>query len=273
LDIGRSLTSLLDALILNRNLRLVTDNLVRDLDSREGIGQVHVVDAGSRPEEVSKRTLIRDDSDIAIKTGLRINRGFNLGLEAWMKIEEKSEWVLLVPNDSVVLDADVPRLLEMVSRYTSICAIIPVNDANAYDPLIDKTGIAIGWNFYEGPLIVRTSYVQERLDSGITLFDNDNFRGYASFLELAFQAYAADNAIAISNLVRFREDNHHLLKFHQLIGTESPSENTNLLVAEGKNWLLKKYGFHDRRNLELATRLLFEEFRQVHPEIPFKSAV
>ena len=262
-----------DVIILNRNLRDVTDKLAISLEAISEVSRVDVVDAGSSKREISKRTFVRDGGDFALTNGLRINRGFNLGLSTWLTLESTSSWVLLLPNDSELVFADFPKLLEATSRVPELVAIVPISEDNAYAPLIDETGMALAWNFHEGPLLVRSDFVRERLKKGADLFDHENFRGFASFLELSFQAYASDNCIIATNLLQFEENTSHLLTQHALIGTEPQAENLSLLLREGKKWLAAKYGFTDRRNLELATRLLFEEFCIGHPEISVKPAV
>lgn len=262
-----------DVIILNRNLRVVTDALADSLNVISEVHQVYVVDSGSAKGEVSALTFVRDDSQLAIANGLRINRGFNLGLSTWLTLESDSTWVLLLPNDSELVFADFPSLLGVASRTPELVAILPTSQDNAYAPLIDETGIALAWNFHEGPLLVRSDFVRAQLMRGATLFDSANFRGFASFLELSFQVYASDRCLGVTNLIQFKENTSHLLTQHALIGTEPQEENLSKLIQEGKEWLVSKYGFSDRRNLELATRLLFEEFCIGHPEIVLKPAL
>lgn len=262
-----------DAIILNRNLREVTDRLGESLEALEGIGSVHVVDAGSRDSEISKRTFIRDASSEAKRNGLRLNRGFNLGLSAWTESSPASEWVFLLPNDSIVTSADFVQLEEALSRLQEVVAVVPVSESNSYEPLIGSDRLALAWNFHEGPILLRRDYVANRIRSGHSVFDGENFRGFASFLELSFQIYLSNFAAVVTNFVTLQEDNKYLLTLHQLIGTEPQSENLQLLFGEGRDWLQKKYGTSDRRALELASRLLFEEFRKVNPHINAKPAI
>jgi hypothetical protein len=78
-----------DVIILNRNLKAVTEQLVTHLAKLDGIGGVYVADSGSTDTEVSSHTIARDDSEFARVNGLRINRGFNLGLLEWLKLQKQ----------------------------------------------------------------------------------------------------------------------------------------------------------------------------------------
>ena len=51
----------------------------------------------------------------------------------------------------------------------------------------------------------------------------------------------------------------------ELIKTEDVARNASLLLAEGRIWLGRKYGFLDGFTLENLTRLAFEEFMRLHP--------
>lgn len=262
-----------DVLILNRNLRAVTDALAEALSEIQQVGKVHVIDSGSVAGEISDRTLVRDGGQFATTKGLRINKGFNLGLSKWVTLPDSAEWVLLLPNDAEIISADLARLVSSVEGAMEVVAIVPITEDNPYSPLINETGIALVWNVHEGPLMLRKSFVQSRFKMGGELFDSSNYRSFASFLDLAFQIYAIDRCIVVTNLLRFRENKLHQLTKHELIGTEPHEENMSLFLTEGIDWLSSKFGFTDRRNLELATRLLFEEFCLVHPEISIRPAV
>tara|TARA_B110000503_G_scaffold143292_1_gene243863 strand:+ start:3483 stop:4280 length:798 start_codon:yes stop_codon:yes gene_type:complete len=262
-----------DVIILNRNLKAVTDQLAKHLAKLNGIGGVYVADSGSTDAEISSRTIAREDSEFARINGLRINRGFNLGLLEWLKLDNPSEWVLLLPNDAELVSANLNELLELVGGTSDIAAILPITDDNPYSSLIQDSGASLVWNIHEGPIMLRRNFVVDSVALAGQVFDSSNFRSYASFLDLSFKIYASDRCIVATNLLRFRENKLHQLTKHTLIGTEPQDESLALLLAEGKKWMALKYGFTDRRNLELATRLLFEEFCIVHPEVDIKPAI
>jgi hypothetical protein len=257
----------IDAIILNRNLRDATERLFKNLESVGEISKVYVTDAGSGLDEVAQGTFVRDDSASALKEGLRICRGYNLGISRWIGLSSDAEWVLLLPNDAEIISAEFRKLMKSISGYPSIVAVIPISEDNPYGPLLDESGVGLGWLFYEGPILLRSEYIRYRNEIGSPLFDHSNFRGFASFLELAFQIYATNRGVAVTNLVSFSENNEYLIGYHHLIGTEPYDENLKLLLSEGEKWLARKYGFTDRRNLENATRLLFEEFVLINPDV------
>ena len=91
-------------------------------------------------------------------------------------------------------------------------------------------------------------------------FDEENFRAYLSYKELAFRIYSANFAIGIYNgfIVAVKEE--LLLTYSELMKTESFSLNKQLLISEGQEWLFKKYGIFDRWSFETIIRLLYEEF-------------
>lgn len=255
-----------DVIILNRNLRRVTERLADDLSSHKEISEVFVVDAGSSEIEVASGTFARDDSPEVVEHGLRLCRGFNLGLSKWVEQNRPTvEWVLLLPNDAELVSADFSRFLSGAEANEQMVAVVPVSEDNPYDSLIHAGGLSLAWLFYEGPILIRASYIRHRSSIGARMFDSANFRGYASFLELAFQIYCSNLCMGVTNLIRFSENNEHLISEHNLIGTEPFSENLELLLREGREWLSQKYGFTDRRNLENATRLLFEEYIGKNP--------
>jgi hypothetical protein len=180
---------------------------------------------------------------------------------------------MLLPNDAELLKGDFRQLTSILNPLEGVIAALPVSPDSPYGKLLGEDGLALGWNFHEGPVILRSSYVLERVSSSNHLFDPSNFRGYCSFLELALQAYAQDKAIVATNLVSFSENTSHLLSSYELIATEPLSSNRELLIQEGEEWLARKYGYRDRRNLELVCRLVFEEYLVVHPELTIRPAI
>lgn len=263
----------LDVIILNRNLRKVTESLAETLRSFGEVRGVYVVDAGSSASEVATDTFARDDSPEAMSRGLRLNRGYNLGLSKWIELgHSDADWVLLLPNDAELIVGDFSRLFSVVEPIEQVAAIVPTSEDNPYGSLIASNGVSLGWLFYEGPIFLRASYVRFRRAIGSEMFDNSNFRSFSSFLELAFQIYSANMSVAVTNLVSFSENNQYLIGQHDLIGTEPFDTNLQLFLKEGSDWLAKKYGFADRRNLENITRLLFDEFIATNPDINLSPA-
>ncbi len=265
--------SKVDVLILNRNMQKVTDNLVEQIKDYPEVERCLVVDAGSRESEVSSYTFIRDSSEKTIQVGLRPNKGFQLGLQEWIKLDNPKDWVLLLPNDSEIVQWNIKKLLDELAFSKEIVAVVPIAPANPYKSMLPESRIAFGWNFHEGPLLLRREFVEHRLNNQGYILDPDNFRGYLSFIELALQIFAANKGLVATDLISFNENQSHLLQNHHLIGTEPIAQNIELLITEGEKWLARKYGLEDRWSFEMLARLAFEEFLLVNPELRFPALV
>lgn len=262
-----------DVLILNRNMQKVTDELVKKLMEYSDVQNCLVVDAGSRQSEVSEYTFVRDSSERTIQLGLRPNKGFQLGLQEWMKSSDQAQWVLLLPNDSEIVQWNLQELLLQLASSNQIVAVVPISPTNPYSGMLPESRIAFGWNFHEGPLLLRKDFVESRLLNQGYVLDPDNFRGYLSFIELALQVFSANLALVATDLISFSENQSHLLHNHHLIGTEPIAKNLELLIEEGEKWLAHKHGLEDRWAFEMLTRLAFEEFMRVNPELRFPALV
>lgn len=255
----------MDCIVLNRNLRQVTDRLCDQLETYSVVRRCFVVDAGSTEDEVSKRTIARDASPDAISNGLRPNRGFNLGIKAWLD-SEIADWVLLLPNDSEVSNFDAQRLLSELRSQTNIVAVVPISEKSPYNHLLLDKELALAWNVNEGPILIRSDYLRGAYEQpGFELFDSENFRGYCSFLDLALKIYSTNQGLSITNAISFRENTKYTISHFELMRTEPYEENIRLMLEEGKLWLTRKYGYSDRRNLEQVVRLAFEEFVRSNP--------
>ena len=263
----------IDVLILNRNMKQVTDSLVQKLTAFDDVGNCSVIDAGSRESEISIHTFIRDSNENTIQLGLRPNKGFHLGLQEWLKMETQSDWVLLLPNDSEIVRWNLKNLLDQLKVAKEAVAVVPISPSNSYVGMLPESQIAFGWNFHEGPLILRREFVKKRFANQGYVLDPENFRGYLSFIELALQIYSGNEGMVATDLISFNENKTHLLNNHHLIGTEPIAENLELLITEGEKWLIRKYGMEDRWSFEMITRLAFEEFLRVHPELRFPALV
>lgn len=257
---------MLDVLILNRNLRQVTDALVDDLEKRLPSGAlVGVIDSGSREAEISKHTVVGDSSISARVSGLRINRGFNLGISWWLTSRPHVGWVLLAPNDAEIVHWDQGKLEHLLQDSASAAAIYPVASGSGYDIALQPRDAGLLWNIQEGPIVLNRDFCELLTQQDSKVFDDNNFRGYLSFLELSLRAYANNLPIVATSSISFRENEEHLLTKSHLIGTEEMSQNLRLLVSEGEKWLANKYGFSDRWTFENMVRVVFDEFVRVNP--------
>lgn len=256
-----------DVLILNRNLGGVADSLAEVwLNNPEFDGKTYVVDAGSKEKLKSKYTSLVIDNEEAKRSGLRPNRGFSLGVRKWLE-DEAHSWLLLLPVDSEVVNAEITILQNKIKKLSKIGAIIPLSQNSPYTNLIGKDDIAIGWHFSEGPIMISRDLANRiTADNKYFLFDWNNFRGYLNFIEFALRTYTNDFCILATTLLMINQNDDHLINNSQLIGTEPKDENLNLLVAEGIDWLRGKYGFEDRWALEWITRQAFESFLECNQQ-------
>lgn len=264
-----AMTHKVDVLILNRNLKTVTDSLVSQMAKQKSVAGCYVIDSGSRQEEISEHTVIGDSSHSVFVHGLRPNRGFNLGISWWLENRETSNYLLLLPNDSELVSWDIEELLSELDGHKTIGAVIPLPPSDPYLGLLGEAGVGIGWNFHEGPVLFTKKFLKYRSGLGPVL-DPENFRGYLSFIDLACQMYSSNFGILATDLIQFSENTNILINEFQLMGTEPLEENMALLVSEGEAWLAKKYGTTERWTIELIARLLFEEFLRVNPDVKFK---
>lgn len=259
----------IDVLVLNRNLRAVTDSLVNHIAKQKNVDGCFVVDSGSRQEEISEHTVVGDTSHSAFVYGLRLNRGFNLGISWWLENRDSAGYLLLLPNDSELVTWDIEKLIHKISGSQEIGAVIPLPPSDPYLGLLGESGVGIGWNFQEGPILFTNKFLKDRLALG-PVFDPKNFRGYLSFIDLACQMYSSNISILATDLIQFSENTSILINEFQLMGTEPLEVNLALLVSEGETWLAEKFGTKERWAIELIARLLFEEFLRVNPSCKFK---
>lgn len=259
----------IDVLVLNRNLKAVTDTLVSHMANQKNVSGCFVIDSGSREEEKSEHTVVGDNSHAAYVHGLRPNRGFNLGVSWWLENRDAADYLLLLPNDSELVKWDIERLIAEIGDYAGFGAVIPLPPNDPYLGLLGGERVGIGWNFHEGPILFTRNFLEARSAVG-PVFDPENFRGYLSFIDMACQMYSSNVGILATDLIQFSENTSILINEFQLMGTEPLEENLALLVSEGENWLAKKYGTKERWTIELIARLLFEEFLLVNPDLKFK---
>jgi hypothetical protein len=249
-----------DALVLNRNLISVTDELIQTLQNFNVFRRLGVIDSGSQKEQISKYTVVRSGTLDAENFGLRINRGFNLGIRWWLNQEETSDFLLLLPNDTEVKRFDWENLCAVLPQRLEIGAIIPLAQESPYLQIIDASGIGLGWSFNEGPIFLSKKFLRFVDNCGTEVFDSDNFRGFMSFVELAIRIYANNFCMVATSHMSYIENESHLLDHAELIRTEEKLLNEELLVKEGCTWLNKKYAIKDVWAFENIARLLFQDY-------------
>lgn len=268
---------MIDVIILNRNLGEVCDNLVERLNSFliEGKDQVIVVDSGSEPQLRSRFTSIGLSDELTHQQGLRFGRGMNLGLQHRESLENKNPWILLLPVDTEIVEWDLHRVLQNLKSQDRIAALKPASQNSEYLKILDGSTLKYGWNFEEGAWLINSSfvsYVQNSLETA-DFFDENNFRGYLTSLDLAFRAYVNGFGIAITSGLVVYENETYLLDKASLIRTEPLDENQKLMIAEGLNWLRRKYQIQDVWDFAQLVRLCFDQFLVENPEFVEESII
>jgi hypothetical protein len=252
------------AIILNRNLGKICDELREELLSK-GVFDVVVVDSSTDLSLQSEFVTIGAVDQNALEYGYRINRGFNLGL-SYALDNYKFDWVFCFPVDTEIISLDLEDFDVESKQFPKIMAYSLLEKNDPYLPMI-KNQIGLVWNILEGPILLKYELVsQYKTEDSVTLFDNENFRAFLSYKELAFRIYSANFAVGVFSKFLVSEREELLLTYSELMKTESFSLNKRLLISEGEKWLFGKYGIFDRWAFETTIRLLYEEFIKVNPK-------
>lgn len=255
-------------IVLNRNLGQVCDDLCNQIKKiwSSDVGIV-VVDCSTSDSLASTSISIRVETKEAILSGLRFNRGMNIGITYLLENGIENEWMCLVPVDTEILQVDPSKLISDLNLIKDLVAVKPLSEGSPYEELVSPEGISLGWNFEEGPWIIKTSFIKEQvaMSKDGDFFDSQNFRGYLTSLEIAFRAYANGKCIGITKNLVVRENEDHLLEKAALIATEPMEENQNLLLSEGISWLNSKYKISDPWSFAQLVRLLYENYLLENP--------
>jgi hypothetical protein len=261
--------NVIDVAILNRNLGQVCDQLVAKLLTL-GVDQenIVVVDCSTNMTLASTYSSIQVATEEVLQHGLRFNRGMNIAIDLLDSRSKTNDWILFLPVDTEINDWNMSQLLTSASQVPDLVAIKPLDPKSAYLPLLEGRQVVLGWNFEEGPWLVRRDFVtlQRSISPSGTFFDDKNFRGYLTSLELGFRAYSNDFCVGATSLVTLSENELYLIERNELMQTETKEENWQLMLVEGERWLSAKYGFLDPWTLAWVTRLMFEQYVSTHPE-------
>jgi hypothetical protein len=252
------------AIILNRNLGEICDELRKKLLDM-GVSEVIIVDSSTDKMLQSKFITIGAVDENALKQGYRINRGFNLGLSYALE-NYKFDWIFCIPVDTEIMELDLNAFEVDSKQFPKIMAYTLPEKNDPYLPLI-KNRIGLVWNIPEGPILLKWELVSSyKIGASVSLFDDENFRAYLSYKEMAFRIYSANFAVGIYNKFLVAEREELLLTYSELMRTESYSLNKQLLISEGEKWLFKKYGIFDRWAFETIIRLAHDEFLLRNPK-------
>lgn len=259
---------MIDVVILNRNLGEVCDALCVDVERVMGPeSQLVVVDCSTSPLLASKQKTVVVDSEHALEFGLRFGRGMNIGINHLLNSGSLSPWILLLPVDAEIAHVNLELLLSELAAVSELVAVKPLPEGSAYAELVAEVGLGLGWNFEEGPWLVRSDYVRDQVSLSETaeFFDSDNFRGFLTSLELAFRAYANGKCVGITKHLVLRENESYLIEKADLMKTDPVEDNLRLFVDEGEAWLRTKYRVNDSWDFAQIVRLLFRQFLDENP--------
>jgi GT2 family glycosyltransferase len=196
---------MIDVIILNRNLGEVCDALVLKLSEfiDKSTDQIIVVDSGSESDLKSKHTSVGLDDEFTRKQGLRFGRGMNLGLNHRRNLESVNPWVLLLPVDTEIIKWDLHKFLENIPSDHNIAAIKPASRDSEYLGILGVDEFRYGWNFEEGAWLISSNFLNFHAENfpESSFFDENNFRGYLTSLELAFRAYVNGYSVGISKSI------------------------------------------------------------------------
>jgi hypothetical protein len=260
---------LIDAVVLNRNLGQACDNLCDHVERVFGSGtNIVVVDCSTSSKLASNRPTVTVGTLEALRDGLRFNRGMNLGIGQVVMQDTQNEWILLLPVDTEIVDINLEGLKQDLISIPEIVGMKPLSEESAYGEHSNTSSPLLGWNFEEGPWLLKKEFVKSQMEISDRneFFDNANFRGYMTSLEISFRAYANGNCVGITKNLVLRENETYLLEKSELIKTEPVDENRNLYISEGVHWLKAKYGLEDPWDFAQLVRLSFDRFLVERPE-------
>jgi len=263
-------------IILNRNLPIPTDNLVKHLHKYDGeYTDVFVLEAGSDKDKLSKNFTWYASEPEIIQKGLRYSRGMNYALlnlynsPAW----DKYEAFFLLTNDTELYPVEtVKNLSSILDKHKYIGILSPCSKRWGEKQLLTNEDTKYFWFIHNNALILRKDFVESIIETINPnymnfLFDGSNFRGYLSESELIAKAYANDWAAAITTKVFAEENESYLIEKSDLIRTEEFQENLDLYISEGKEWLRRKYGFNSRWSMNQYVKSFYDNFFHFHPEL------
>ena len=261
---------MLDAVVLNRNLGQVCDDLVDTLvSSGVDLDCIQVVDAGSQAENLSQFTTVFCDDEVTRRDGLRFCRGMNRGLQARKGQVRLNEWVALLPVDTQLLKWDYNKLTQQLTELPEVAVVAPLEKGSPYESQISGKHVVVAWALEDGPLLLRQDFVEQLEDAAKDgrVFDEANERGVYYFLDLAFRAYVRNRCVIVTDLLLFQEDESLLRNHAEFIRTDSYEVNQRVLDEAGATWLGDRYGTKDVWEFSNVVRLLHEEFLTVNPHL------
>ena len=237
------------------------------------ISDIFILESGSDNNKLSKNYTWHAKEKLIRQKGLRFYRGMNYALLKLYKEQkfENYEAFFFTTNDSVFEKKPIIRkLMSFFDKDKHLGILSPCSKIWGEKKLIPKNGIKYFWFLYDNTLLVRKELIKKLMNKKPTyqnfLFDGSNFRGYGLVSELVAKAYKNNWASAITNSVWTEENESYLLKFSDLIKTESYNENLTLYFHEGKKWMRKKYGFTNKWELNKFVKDRYDKFFKQNPQ-------
>lgn len=256
-------------IILNRNLKKVTDNLYKKISKYNSKNtDIFIVDSGSQKGNKSQYTTWTANWPSAKKKGLRFSRGMNFALLNLYKADafKKYDYFLLLTNDSVVeSNSFIKKLADIMNKNKKIAILSPCSKKWGEKFILKKNRLKFFWYIHNNAYFIRTKFIDlicNKKNSNLYNFflDGNNFRGFGVESELILKAYKNNMAAAITSEVWIEENEGHLLKKSNLIKTEPYNENMRLYIEEGLRWMKKKYKFQSRWNMHLHIKKYYDIF-------------
>ena len=256
-------------IILNRNLPLITNKLVNNINKKNSIDKdIYVVEAGSDKKKLSKYCTWHIKDDSTKKNGLRYPRGMNCGLSN-LYFENKIQdydYFLLLTNDTEFKGKNyLNKLVKIMETNKKIGILSPCSKDWGEKKILKKSNLKFFWYIHNTAYFIRGRLIQElsnfkKNNYKFGLFDGSNFRGYGTDSELIAKSYANGYACAITSKVWAEENNSYLLSQSDLIKTDNYNKNLQLWTKEGFNWMQKKYGFKNKWDLNFYVKSFYDRF-------------
>jgi hypothetical protein len=260
-------------IILSRNLPDGVDRLVReirrfDLDDTD----IYVVEAGTDRELLSEHHTTWANSPEVTQEGLRLARGFNLGVQELVRAGRLHEYdYLFLARATARLEGPIiSRLLDQLDAHPRVGIISPCGDKWPERELIGPDSLRYVWHINHYAWLLRRSLVETIIDHHGTsedgiLFDGSNFRSYGTDTELIVKGYINGYATALSTAAWLNEDPELLKTRNDLIRTDPYDVNARKVFEEGFHWMRRKYGFTTRLQFQEYARLWYDRFFVLHP--------
>ncbi len=265
-------------IILNRNLPEVTDELYECVRrNNEPWCDIYVVEAGSEKDKLSKYCTWHAQTEEVMRNGLRMPRGINYAIAQLLKEGKWSqyEYFLFLPNDVEFEEEPIIDILyKEMEAHSRLGILSPASERWGEAALIGADSTRYFWAVEQLAWYMRRGFIEDIMnvdddsdDYMNTLYDGSNFRGYCSNVEMVAKGYANDWASGITTKVWMKENEKHLKTMPDLIKTDSYEENMGKYVAEGNQWLRRKYGFSGKWSMYMYAKCFYDKFFEYFPEL------